>query len=95
MAERALLAAASPGKSYAVLTLVGGGVFGNPVPMIWEAMLWAMDAVRPLLHRGLIVVVNGYNLGRHVPAHELHESAEARGGTLLVFEGASVRVAES
>jgi hypothetical protein len=62
--------------------------------MIWEAMLWAMDAVHPLLHRALIVVMNGYNLGRHVPAHELRESAEARGGTLLVFESASVRVAE-
>lgn len=90
----ALLAAAALGKSYAVLTLVGGGVFGNPIPMIWEAMLWAMDAVHPLLHRDLIVVVNGYNLGRHVPAHELRESAEAGGGTLLVFESASVRVAE-
>jgi hypothetical protein len=90
----ALLAAAVLGKSYAVVTLVGGGVFGNPVPMIWESMLWAMDAVRPLLHRSLLVVINGYNLGRHVPAHVLHEAAAARGGMLAVFEDTSVTVAE-
>jgi hypothetical protein len=90
----ALLAAAVLGKSYAVLTPVGGGVFGNPMPLIWESMLWAMDAVRPLLHRGLVVVVNGYNLGRRVPADVLREVAAARGGTLVMFEGTSVSVAE-
>jgi hypothetical protein len=90
----ALLAAAALGKSHAVLTLVGGGVFGNPVPVIWEAILWAVDAVRPLLHRDLLVVVNGYNLGRHVPAAALGEAAAARGGALVVFDRASVSVPE-
>ena len=91
----ALLAAAVLGKSCAVLTPVGGGVFGNPMTMIWESMLWAMDAVRPLPHRGLVVVVNGYNLGHHVPAPVLREAAAVRGGTLVVFEGSSVSVAAS
>jgi hypothetical protein len=90
----ALLAAAALGKSHVVLTLVGGGVFGNPVPVIWDAMLWAMDATRPLLHRDLLVVVNGYNLGQHVPAEALREAAEARGGVLVVFDRTSVVVSE-
>ena len=78
------------GKSYAVLTLVGGGVFGNPVPWIWDAILWAADAVRPLLHRDLCVVVNGYNLGRTVPREQLAEAAEARGGALVAFNSKGV-----
>ena len=88
----ALLAAAALGKSYAVMTLVGGGVFGNPVPVIWESILWALEAVRPLLHRDLCVAVNGYSLGRHVPAALLEEAAAARGGALVVFDRRSVSV---
>jgi hypothetical protein len=88
----ALLAAAALGKSHVVLTLVGGGVFGNPVPLIWESMLWAVDTVRPLLHRDLLVVVNGYSLGQHVPAAALGEAAAARGGALVVFDRTSVTV---
>lgn len=90
----ALLAAAALGKSYVVLTLVGGGVFRNPVPVIWESILWAVDAVRPLLRRDLLVVVNGYNLGRHIPAAELREASAARGGALAVFDQVSVSVEE-
>jgi hypothetical protein len=88
----ALTAAAALGKSHAVLTLVGGGVFGNPVPLIWESILWALDAVRPLLHRDLCVTVNGYSLGRHIPAVLLAEAAEARGGALAVFTRTGVSV---
>lgn len=90
----ALLAAATLGKTHAVLTLVGGGVFGNPVPVIWESILWAADTIRPLLHRDLDVVVNGYNLGRHVPAATLGEAAAARGGALVVYDRTSVTVPE-
>src|SRR5262249_56366015 len=32
-----LLAAAALRQRRVVLTLIGGGVFGNPVPLIWEA----------------------------------------------------------
>lgn len=88
----ALLAAAALGKSHVVLTLVGGGVFGNPVTVIWESILWAVDAVRPLLRRDLLVVVNGYNLGRHIPAAALREASAARGGALAVFDRVSVSV---
>jgi hypothetical protein len=80
-----LLAAAGLGKSHAVLTLIGGGVFGNPIPLIWESILWAVDYVKPFLHRDLSVVVNGYALGRQVAPRTLYEAAAARGGTLVVF----------
>jgi hypothetical protein len=90
----ALLAAATLGKSYVALTLIGGGVFGNPIPVIWESILWAIDTVRPLLHRDLVVAVNGYNLGRHIPATALREAAAARGGALLAFNRTSVSVDE-
>jgi hypothetical protein len=90
----ALTSAAALGKSYVLLTLVGGGVFGNPVPVIWESILWALDAVRPLLHRDLCVAVNGYNLGRAVPRTLLAEAAAARGGALVVFDRTSVAVGE-
>ncbi|HEY2512983.1 MAG TPA: hypothetical protein VGI39_19080 [Polyangiaceae bacterium] len=87
-----LLGAASLGKSFAVLTLIGGGVFRNPVSVIWESILRAVDQVAPLLHRDLCVVVNGYALGRQLAARTLYEAAAARGGTLVVYEGGSVRV---
>jgi hypothetical protein len=87
-----LLAAASLGKSYAVLTMIGGGVFGNPHPVIWESILWAVDFIRPLLHKDLCVIVNGYSLGRQIPPRQLYEAAVARGGTMAVFDAHSVRV---
>jgi hypothetical protein len=87
-----LLAAAALGKSYAVMTLVGGGVFGNPVPVIWASILWALTEVRPLLHRDLSVVVNGHSLGRHVSPRALEEAAATRGGALVVFDRRSVSV---
>jgi hypothetical protein len=89
-----LLAAASLGKSYVVLTMIGGGVFGNPLPVIWESILWAADLARPVLHGDLCVIVNGYALGRAIPRRALFEAAAARGGTLAVFDGDSVTVGE-
>jgi hypothetical protein len=89
-----LAAAASLGKSYVVLTLIGGGVFGNPVRLIWESILWAVDAMQPLLHKSLCVIVNGYALGRRIAPRELYEGAAARGGTLAVFDEDSVTVSE-
>jgi hypothetical protein len=77
------------GRRYqAVLTLIGGGVFGNPLPVIWEAILWAADQAEPLLHQDLHVVVNGRNLGEDVPIEHLHAAAQARGGTLIRFDRA-------
>ena len=87
-----LLAAAALGKRCAVLTLVGGGVFGNPVPLIWEAIQWALAEVAPLLHEELAVIVNGRNLGREVAAAELLGAVRERSGALLRFDGDGVTV---
>ncbi|MFO0755624.1 MAG: hypothetical protein U0359_04000 [Byssovorax sp.] len=91
--EGALLAAASIGASFAVMTLIGGGVFGNPVPLVYRSILAAIDAVRPLLHRDLTVVLNGFSIGQRVPHAELKKDAETRGGRLLVFTPDSVNAA--
>jgi hypothetical protein len=87
-----LLAAAALGKSHAVLTLVGGGVFGNPVPVIWESILWAVDAVAPLIHRDLHVVVNGRELGWHVKPPVVAAAVAARGGVLVTYDRDGVSV---
>jgi hypothetical protein len=87
-----LLAAASLGKSSVVLTLIGGGVFGNPVAVVWESILWAADLVAPLLQGDLCIIVNGYSLSGRISARELCEGAQARGGTLSIFEEDSIEV---
>jgi|GEM_PF-5757502 len=38
-----LLGAIALGRRVVVLTLIGGGVFGNPIELIWESILWAME----------------------------------------------------
>jgi hypothetical protein len=87
-----LLAAAYLGKSYVVLTLIGGGVFGNPVAIVWESILWAADLVAPLLQEDMCIVVNGYSLCGRISLRDVCEGARARGGTLSVFDEDSVQV---
>jgi hypothetical protein len=78
-----LLAAAALGQERVVLTLIGGGVFANPIRTIWEAIGWAFDRVGHYLHRDLLVVVNGRNLGEQIPLDELRAAVVARGGGVL------------
>jgi O-acetyl-ADP-ribose deacetylase (regulator of RNase III) len=80
-----LLAAATLGQRQAVLTLIGGGVFGNPVPLIWDAIRWAVAEVEPLLSNDLDVIVNGRNLGSQVPRESILAAVRERGGALLAF----------
>jgi predicted Rdx family selenoprotein len=58
-----LLAALSLQRSRVVLTLIGGGVFSNPLAQIWEAIIWAAQEVAPLLTEDLHVIVNGRDMG--------------------------------
>lgn len=82
-----LLAAVALGRTRVVLTLIGGGVFHNPIPLIWEAIAWAMDETAPRLSHDLDVVVNGRNLGEvmDIDASILPE-ARRRGGAVLRFD---------
>lgn len=83
-----LLAAAVLGKHTAVLTMIGGGVFGNPRAAIWEAIHHALDEVDPLLVAPLHVVVN--------TREELEPAdvarARARGGFVARFDEGQVTV---
>ena len=86
-----LLAAASLGRDRVVLTLIGGGVFGNPVSLILEAIAWAMDEVGRSLAKDLCVVVNGYNLGSLVDLHgAVLPLVQARGGAIIRFDSDGV-----
>lgn len=80
-----LLAALALGRRVVVLTLIGGGVFGNPPALIWESILWAMDEVDRTVPGGeaLEVVVNGRTLAREVPREELLAATRARGGVVV------------
>jgi hypothetical protein len=80
-----LLAAVGLGRGRVVLTLIGGGVFGNPVSLIWESILWSLAEVEPLLSRDLEVIVNGRNLAPRIDHETVARAARARGGVLLAW----------
>lgn len=88
-----LLAAAALGRDRVVLTLIGGGVFGNPVPLIWESILWAIGEVERFAPEVMDVVVNGRNLGAHILHDQILSAVRTRGGVIVVFGpgGVSVR----
>jgi len=83
-----LLAAIALGKHTAVLTLIGGGVFGNPHTEIWNAILWALDELGPV-GSSLHVIVNLH--GQPLQDRALAD-VHARGGvaTLLDTDGAQI-----
>ena len=83
-----LLAAAVLGKHTVVLTLIGGGVFGNPRAAIWEAIHHALDEVDPLLAAPLHVVVN---TREELDAADAAQ-ARARGGFVARFDEGQVTV---
>jgi hypothetical protein len=80
---RATRCAAALGVERVVLTMIGGGVFANPMHVIWDAILWAADQVRPVLRRDLTAVVNGRSLGDALPPHQLRAAVQQRGGALI------------
>jgi len=90
-----LLAAAALGKRRVALTLIGGGVFANPIGAIWDAILWASDQIVPFLHAELSIVVNGRSLGAELPPAELRAAARARGGDLVRFDRSGAAFAAS
>jgi len=81
-----LLAAAALGKRRVALTLIGGGVFANPIDAIWDAILWASDHVETYLHADLSIVVNSRSLSSELSPATLRAEARARGGDLVRFD---------
>lgn len=80
-----LLAAVALQRRTVVLTLIGGGVFHNPIEVIWEAILTAFDEVAAL-GQPLDVIVNGYNLSRQMDIDTILPEVRARGGVTLEFD---------
>jgi hypothetical protein len=78
-----LLGAAATGARRVVLTLIGGGVFGNPVPLIFRSICDAVDEASRL-GASLDVVINGRNLGQFVSRAELDVQTSKRGGAVIV-----------
>lgn len=74
-----LLAALDLGRSRVLLTMVGGGVFGNPHPLILEAILWAVDQVAAMGVGPLQVVLNAFHL-EDVDRGRLARQCAVRGG---------------
>lgn len=86
-----LLAAAALRQRRAVLTLIGGGVFGNPLPLIWESIVWALEQVEPYLQRDLTVIVNGRNLIPEVDEETVRREVGRRGGQILFCYQSGIR----
>ena len=87
-----LLAAAALGRPKVVLTLIGGGVFGNPIPLIWESICWAINEVEPLASAEMDVVVNGRNLGDNIRIEDILPAVRAHGGVVVVLGPAGISV---
>jgi hypothetical protein len=87
-----LLVAVANGRSRVVLTLIGGGVFGNPISLIWKSILWAIAEVDHMGHGGLDVVVNSRNLRDHLCLDEILAEVRGRGGPVVEFGGSGVSV---
>jgi hypothetical protein len=79
-----LLAAASLGRKRVVLTLIGGGVFENPVSLIWEAIQWAMEEAESCIAQDLDVIVNGFHLSTRIDLETMIlPPVRRRGGAVL------------
>ncbi|HVY61893.1 MAG TPA: hypothetical protein VHF22_09580, partial [Planctomycetota bacterium] len=75
-----ILAAFALGKRRAVLTLIGGGAFGNPLDEIWAAIRWAIGEADGMAHGPLDVVVNARESS---PPEEIREEVKRRKGTVV------------
>lgn len=75
-----LLAALDLGKSRVVLTMIGGGVFGNPHRLICENIVWAVERAQSLASAPLEVVLNGRDLEPSIDRSWLRGECQKRGG---------------
>jgi hypothetical protein len=75
-----------------VLTLIGGGAFGNPVQLIWDSICWAIGEAEPLVTTAMDVVVIGHNLGAHICLQDILPEVRTCGGVVVVFSSDGVSV---
>lgn len=78
-----LLAAASLRSRRVVLTLIGGGVFANPIAAILDAIEWSLAQAAPRWAADIDILLNGHNLGTRVDlARDVLPLARAHGGAI-------------
>ena len=85
-----LLAGVVLGRTPVVLTMIGGGVFGNPVRIIWDAILWAFDASQASAPGRSDVVVNGRDLLARLGLPTLLAGVRERGGAVIRFDASGL-----
>ena len=78
-----LLGAGSLGCRRVVLTLIGGGVFANPLPLILDAIDWAVTEASAVLPQPTDIVVNGWTLCEQVGVDAVLPLARAHGGAVF------------
>ena len=79
-----LLAAAGLNQRRVVLTLIGGGVFGNPHELIWEAICSAVDEASNLGAGPMDVVVNARNIDASLFG-QIKQATAQRNGKAVVL----------
>lgn len=84
-----LLAALDLRKRTVVLTLIGGGAFGNDIRTIWNAITWSIDRVAAYAPADLHIILNGRRMGTGVPREEIAGFARARRGTVIQLPAAN------
>lgn len=79
-----LLGALSLAAEQVVLTPIGGGVFGNPHPLIWESLLWALDQAQAYVpeNQRLTVVLNARDFGQGLSAADFETATAQRQGSV-------------
>jgi hypothetical protein len=87
-----ILGAATLRRYTVVLTLIGGGVFGNPASIIWESILWAINEAERFIPADMTVVLNGHNLGQQLSIEMLMPEIRTRHGYAVVFGHSGVNV---
>jgi hypothetical protein len=81
--EGTLRAALALGRPVAVLTMIGGGAFGNPRDLIWGAILHAVDSIACSGAGPLDVIVNRRDPPRGEALTALVRDVRDRGGAVL------------
>ena len=66
-----ILGAARAQARWVCLTLIGGGVFGNPIDLIFEAIVWALDRAEGRLPDDMVVILNGRDLRRRLDINQV------------------------
>lgn len=79
-----LLGAVQLQTEQVVLTPMGGGVFGNPHPLIWESLLWALDQAQAYVpeDQSLTVVLNARDFGQGLSAADFETATAQRQGSV-------------